>query len=252
MNNIFTFRELCEHYQWPMRYISVLQEKLNYAAARGVKIKVLEERGPRNALLFQVVEEYPVYTREEIIKKYNLTTLEKNPDTKVFIKYCKGRGINIEKAGLKGIKVSYRIIDDTNYCFDNEVWKEIPETYLMVSNLGRVKNKDGKIKTLREIQGYLYVTDGKYKKTWRVHRLVLMAFNPIKNNQDFDVDHINGIKNDNRLENLRWVSSQRNIEFRDNNQNKIGAVVSELIQKYGYEEIYQYLLDYSQKRKSKA
>ena len=43
--------------------------------------------------------------------------------------------------------------------------------------------------------------DGK-KKTYRAHRLVLMAFNPVKNMDKLEVNHINGDKKDNRLENL--------------------------------------------------
>ena len=33
--------------------------------------------------------------------------------------------------------------------------------------------------------------------------MIMETFNPIKNSQDYIVDHINGIKTDNQLDNLR-------------------------------------------------
>lgn len=43
-----------------------------------------------------------------------------------------------------------------------------------------------------------------------VHRVVAIAFHGIPTNPDFEVDHINGIKVDNRPENLHWVDRSEN------------------------------------------
>lgn len=63
--------------------------------------------------------------------------------------------------------------------------------------------------------GYLRVTlyDGKVKKCKYVHRLVAETFIPNPNNYE-QVNHKNGIKDDNRVENLEWCSQSYNIRHR--------------------------------------
>ena len=57
--------------------------------------------------------------------------------------------------------------------------------------------------------GYLSVTIP-YRKDCYVHRLVAEAFIPNPENKPA-VDHINGNKLDNRIENLRWATQKENI-----------------------------------------
>lgn len=93
-----------------------------------------------------------------------------------------------------------------------EVWKDIKgyEGLFQISNQGNIKKNGKKIVPWKDNKGYLRVYLS-YKKepNVKVHRLVANAFIPNPDNKP-QIDHINTIKTDNRVENLRWVTNQEN------------------------------------------
>lgn len=90
-----------------------------------------------------------------------------------------------------------------------EIFKEIENVEgWYISNMGTIKNETGEIRIpLNHPKGYLQTTIK--GKNYLVHRLVAKHFIPNPENKP-QVDHINGDKTDNRVENLRWATSHEN------------------------------------------
>lgn len=94
----------------------------------------------------------------------------------------------------------------------SEIWKKvdfIEDCY--VSNLGRVKLKGNITKGCVNNRGYpqkRFLVNGR-PKSIKVHRLVMMAF---VGESDMEVDHINGVKTDNRLSNLQYLTRKQHAE----------------------------------------
>lgn len=109
-----------------------------------------------------------------------------------------------------------------------EIWKDIEgyEGHYKVSNFGQIISIDRKVSyrssqkqvnerlikfAVHKKTGYQMCTlvNNKIKKQVTVHRVVAKAFIPNPDNKP-EVNHINGIKTDNRSKNLEWVTSREN------------------------------------------
>ena len=111
---------------------------------------------------------------------------------------------------------------------EQEIWKPVVgfEGYYEVSNLGRVRSltrtiirSDGKVRTFKGAilsgtkhnKGYrdVVLTRGGVSTRYLIHRLVALAFIPNPDNKP-ELDHVNTIRTDNRVENLRWATRKEN------------------------------------------
>lgn len=110
-----------------------------------------------------------------------------------------------------------------------EIWGDIPkfEGYYQVSNLGNVRSveriikyRDGRtfnypskqLNQTKDTKGYLQVglnVNGR-QTTHRIHRLVAETFLVKPEIKLISVNHIDGIKANNQLDNLEWVTYSEN------------------------------------------
>lgn len=109
-----------------------------------------------------------------------------------------------------------------------EVWKNINEGY-QVSSLGKVRSLPVKgyidssgrkrskkgciLKFGTRSDGYYIVNISNYKhrRTWKVHQLVAEVFIPNPENKPC-INHKNGVKTDNRVDNLEWATHKENTQ----------------------------------------
>ena len=125
------------------------------------------------------------------------------------------RGISLE-----GILKHKRFFLETYpNLYEDEVWKDIKgfEGIYKVSNYGRIKSiirYKRMMKTALDKSGYLKIclTDSKHKKhTIKIHRIVAENFIPNTENKE-QVNHIDGNKENNRVDNLEWCTQSENMK----------------------------------------
>lgn len=106
---------------------------------------------------------------------------------------------------------------------DGEIWRKLSDsvydevntyTNYQVSNFGRIKSYN-KILIPYLFEGYysrIKLCNNGSRKTMLIHRLVLMGFNVPNPENKPQVDHIDTIRDNNRLDNLRWSTQQEQAE----------------------------------------
>lgn len=98
-------------------------------------------------------------------------------------------------------------------------WIKIDGSNVFMSNTGLFKQinpetkEETMLKTYPNFYGYptVFISINGERKLKLIHRLLAIAFIPNPHNKP-QVNHINGDKKDNRLENLEWCTNKENVE----------------------------------------
>jgi hypothetical protein len=152
----------------------------------------------------------------EILEKYNsIEEAAKYIQEEKKINYNNIRcGISMVINNKQNIAYGYKWKKVEDIVLENEYWREIniegknSQGYF-VSSLGRFKNKKGVI--MKDYKphhsGYIYLRVNINK--YALHRLVAQTFIPNLDNKPF-VNHIDGNKTNNSVNNLEWVTCREN------------------------------------------
>lgn len=111
-----------------------------------------------------------------------------------------------------------------------EIWKNYNDD-IIVSSYGKIKYKNRILKPYLHTKGYLELTIN--NKKYLIHRLVASVF--IENKDSLpQVNHKNGNKKDNRVDNLEWCTAK---------ENNYHAIKNGLRNRYKGKSIKQYSLN---------
>ena len=148
--------------------------------------------------------------RDMMVSKNNGEEIFKNATEVSKVIGCSRSSISTacrQGSKFKGLKFEYYYGED----LPGEEWRSYEDVF--VSNFGRVYKIGKSSKGYGHLDSRSYYTTLVSKKQTSVHRLVLYAFDKYSKEH---VDHIDGDKSNNKLENLRWTTPKTNNMNRKN------------------------------------
>lgn len=192
-------------------------------------------------------------TKQELADMFGVSISTLNTNFPLFCKNQLKRGFLITREGI-GQKANYIVervkkqdVDKSIFStrgasieeLEGEEWKTLFfNGGYEISNLGRLRNKKTKVISKGTITKNGYVNVSVDNQNYRLHRLVLQTWCPNENYEELTVDHINGNRSDNRLENLRWATQEENTVYMMMHRSELNKEITRLLSKYSYEQVF--------------
>lgn len=191
-------------------------------------------------------------TKQELADMFGVSISTLNTNFPLFCKNQLKRGFLITREGI-GQKANFTVervekqdVDKSIFStrgasieeLEGEKWKTLfLNNNYEVSNLGRLRNKRTKVIAKGTITKNGYVNVSVDNQNYRLHRLILQTWCPNEDYEELTVDHINGNRSDNRLENLRWATQEENTVYMMMHRGELNKEITRLLSKYSYEQV---------------
>lgn len=182
------------------------------------------------------------YSENDILKLLELPHNKRLGKDRL-IQFCKGAGLIIKPVQNtlkgKGSRILYQIIEN-NYILKDQHWIDcIYNSNYEVSNLGRIRSKKNKrLLGFKDDKGYYKVALGDKYKQIATHRIVYFSFHPqdFVNENIFTIDHIDGCRTNNNINNLQKLTNLENITKMKQDQTNVQSLLGQVVSKIGYQE----------------
>lgn len=117
------------------------------------------------------------------------------------------------RVGRRYLGDDWKVVDGTEGFVEVSKYGHVYiHSYIITDSIGRqTVSVEHEVNQNIDVDGYAYVDITKFPNLHFVHRIVASTFMPNSNLDNLQVNHIDGDKSNNSLDNLEWCTSQENI-----------------------------------------